>query len=50
MLWFTALLLEEIRSLVIALAVISQALQIHVIAFDLVNWSLQQLEHAIIEG
>ena len=48
-LWFLAFLLMEIRSMAIILAVVSQALQIHVIAFDLVNWSLQQLECDVIE-
>ena len=47
--WFLAFLLMEIRSMTMVLAVLSQALQIHVVAFDLVNWSLQQLECKVLE-
>ena len=47
--WFLAFLMEEIRSLAISVAVSTQALQIHVIAFDLVNWNLQQVEHNLLK-
>ena len=42
--WFMVALMEEIRSMTIALAVAFPAFQIHVIAFDLVN---QRLENAV---
>ena len=39
--WFLACLLEEIRSMIIVLAIAVPAWQIHVVAFDLINQSLE---------